>query len=78
MRLLREDHPAVDPAAVFAMATLGGAMALGLGEHFGSLDSGRSGRMLAIPAAAEIENSSQLYDMLTRNNQHLQPAWISD
>jgi cytosine/adenosine deaminase-related metal-dependent hydrolase len=78
MRLLREDHPAVDPAAVFAMATLGGAMALGLGEHFGSLDSGRFGRMLAIPAAAEIENSSQLYDMLTRANQHLQPAWVID
>lgn len=78
MRLLREDHPAIDPAQVFAMATLGGAMALGLAEQYGSLAPGRSGRMLAVPVGKNCENPAQLYDLLTRDNQNLQPAWVND
>ena len=78
MRLLREDHPAIDPAQVFAMATLGGAMALGLAEQYGSLAPGRSGRMLAVPVGKSCENPAQLYDLLTRDNQHLQPTWVND
>ncbi|MHB8809400.1 MAG: amidohydrolase family protein [Desulfobulbaceae bacterium] len=78
MRLLREDHPAIDPAQVFAMATLGGAMALGLAEQYGSLAPGRSGRMLAVPVKKDCENTAQLYDLLTRDNQHLQPTWVND
>ena len=78
MRLLREDHPAVDPAQVFAMATLGGAMALGLAERYGSLAPGRSGRMLAVPVGKNCESPAQLYDLMTRDNQHLQPTWVND
>ena len=47
--MLGEDHPAINPAAIFAMATRGGAEALGLGERFGTLEPGRQADLLAVP-----------------------------
>lgn len=78
MRLLREEHPGIDPAKVFAMSTLGGAMALGLDKHYGSLAQGRTGRLLTISLDNRVKTSAQLYDLLTSDNHHLQPAWIND
>lgn len=78
MRLLRADHTAIEPAQVFAMATLGGAVALGLAEECGSLSPGRTGRMLAIPLREECKSAAQLYDLLTRFNHNLQPEWVND
>jgi cytosine/adenosine deaminase-related metal-dependent hydrolase len=40
MRTLIEIYPELDPEAVLAMATTGGAKALGLGEHFGLIAPG--------------------------------------
>jgi cytosine/adenosine deaminase-related metal-dependent hydrolase len=47
MRILQEDHPGVTPAAIFAMATINGAMAAGHGE-LGALTPGRAARILAV------------------------------
>jgi cytosine/adenosine deaminase-related metal-dependent hydrolase len=78
MRLLQEDHPEIDPAKVFAMATLGGALALGLEKQYGSLTPGCSARLLAIPLRDGVNSAEQLYDLLVRNNRHLQATWINE
>lgn len=49
MQLLTEDHPGIDPATIFAMATRGGAEALGLGDRYGVLEPGRQADLLAVP-----------------------------
>jgi cytosine/adenosine deaminase-related metal-dependent hydrolase len=76
MRLLREEHPDVDPAVILAMATQGGARALGLDADYGSLAPGRSGLMLAVPLPEAMAGPVELLDFLTRANHHLQPAWV--
>lgn len=76
MRLLRDEHPAVDPAVLLAMATLGGARALGLDAHYGSLAPGRSGRMLAVPLPEPVASADELLAFLTGGTHHLQPAWV--
>lgn len=48
MRLLSQEHPGLDPQDIVAAATLNGARALGMEDHFGSLAAGRSARMLAV------------------------------
>ncbi|MGX9728870.1 MAG: amidohydrolase family protein [Candidatus Electronema sp. VV] len=47
MRLLAEEHPSVPPETILAMATLGGAMALGLDKRLGSLEVGKEAVILA-------------------------------
>ncbi len=49
MRLLAEEEPDLDPAQIFAMATLGGAQALGLEEDYGTLSPGRKADILVVP-----------------------------
>jgi cytosine/adenosine deaminase-related metal-dependent hydrolase len=48
MFLLAEDHPAVSPSDILAMATLGGSRALGLANSLGSLEMGKKAEMLAV------------------------------
>lgn len=48
MQLLKEDHPALEPATVFAMATRGGAQALGMDGSYGSLAVGKKASCLAV------------------------------
>jgi cytosine/adenosine deaminase-related metal-dependent hydrolase len=49
MKTLMQHYPALNPESVLNMATLGGARALGLGEHFGSLTPGKVGAMAFVP-----------------------------
>lgn len=47
IRLLAEEHPSVPPETLLAMATLGGAAALGLDKRLGSLEAGKEAVILA-------------------------------
>ena len=51
MAALRQDHPALHPAAVLRMATINGANALGLGATFGAIAPGKTARLLQVPVA---------------------------
>ncbi len=52
---LHRQFPALDPATVVRMATLGGATALGLG-HLGALETGKRAALAFAAAAAEPED----------------------
>lgn len=78
MRILEEDHPGIDPADIFAMATLGGASALGLGKRYGSLTPGTSAHFLAVPLEETISSAPLLYEYLVGGNAHIQPIWAGN
>jgi cytosine/adenosine deaminase-related metal-dependent hydrolase len=49
IQALREDHPALAPAAALRMATLNGARALGLGADLGTIEKGRLAALVVVP-----------------------------
>lgn len=63
MRLLAKEHPAVEPADILRMATLGGAEALGLDKQLGSLEAGKAAALLAVNLAGSKQNISSLADL---------------
>jgi aminodeoxyfutalosine deaminase len=75
MQLLREDHPAIDPERIFAMATSGGAAAVGAGDRLGSLSPGKSSRMLAVHS--EIFTTAGIFDYLTNFDHKAQITWLN-
>jgi cytosine/adenosine deaminase-related metal-dependent hydrolase len=77
MKLLSEDHPNIDPGDIFAMATLGGAAALGIDDVYGSLAPGKTARFLSIPVDKSITDESMVYNMLVQNNT-IQPDWVNE
>jgi len=80
MRILREDHPGVSPALVLAMATLGGAQALGREQDFGSLAPGRKARLLHVdsPPLQGALDGEQLLDILTSGGRPERVCWVDD
>ncbi len=48
MALLREEHPAVAPETILAMATIAGASAIGREADYGSLEPGKSSNFIGI------------------------------
>ncbi len=78
MRILREDHPGVAPAAVMAMATLGGAKAMGREQDFGTLAHGRKSILLNVdsPALQAAGNGEQLLATLTGGGRPDTIRWI--
>ena len=78
MQILREDHPGVAPAAVMAMATQGGAKAMGCEEEFGTLAPGRKSNLLNVdsPALQGVDNGEQLLDTLTGGGRPDKIRWI--
>ena len=52
MAVLIEEQPALTPRAVLRMATLNGAAALGLANRLGSIEPGKSDRLVVVPLAA--------------------------
>jgi cytosine/adenosine deaminase-related metal-dependent hydrolase len=77
MNLLSEDHPAVEPADIFAMATLGGATTLGIDDVYGSLAPGKTARFLAIPLAENVTSEAMLHNHLVKSNS-IQPIWVNE
>lgn len=79
MRILREDHPGVAPSRILAMATLGGALALGRVGEFGALAKGHKGWFLHAdsPALRKAEDGEQLLDTLTGGGRPDTLDWIT-
>lgn len=76
MNLLSEDHPMIAPADIFAMATIGGAAALGIDDEYGSLAPGKTARFLVISPTEAIMDEKMLYTYLV-SNRDIKPAWVN-
>ena len=73
MRILCQDHPGIDPVTVFAMATQGGAEALGKAEY-GTLHSGKAARFLAVKY--DMETDREIFDFLTQIGSQVKIEWL--
>ena len=78
MRILREDHPGIDPGRILAMASLGGAAALQCTDDFGSLAPGRRAVFLEVEVegSGQVSSEEQLVDILTRSGRPRQVSWV--
>ncbi len=76
MQILAADHEGVEAAAIFSMATRGGAEALGLGDRLGTLEPGKDADLLVIPLPGHVASVSQVYEHLVTTGSALQPARI--
>ncbi len=74
MQLLAEDQPDIDPAAIFAMATRGGAEALGLGDCLGALEPGKDADVLIVPLPAATRTVAQVYGHLISAGAAIHPT----
>ena len=77
MKILQEEHPEINPADIFAMATLGGAAALGIDNINGSLSPGNTGRFLSISFAENITDETMLYNLLVQNSE-MNLTWVNE
>ena len=50
MALVADEHPQIEPAKIFAMATRGGAEALGIDQLLGTLEAGKAADLLIVPS----------------------------
>jgi len=76
MRLLREDHPGLEPEMVFAMATRGGAEAWGISEEVGTLEPGKGAHVLAVDFSEPITTDEEVFDFLTSVGESVQVEWL--
>ncbi len=74
MRLLREDHPGVEPEKVFHMATLAGAKLLGLDTISGAIAPGVSSSLLAVKTGET--SPDDIFDFLTTVGEDVVLEWI--
>jgi cytosine/adenosine deaminase-related metal-dependent hydrolase len=76
MQLLADDYPDVDPADILAMATTGGAAALGLDVEIGSLEPGKQATFLSVLLPDTVKNAADVYDFLVTTGSSMHPQWI--
>jgi cytosine/adenosine deaminase-related metal-dependent hydrolase len=74
MKTLRTDHPDVQPSLIFAMATRGGAEALGYGDRLGMLRPGALASILAV--TCPVIRRSEVFEYLTTIGSQAQPTWV--
>ena len=60
MAALRETHPKLAPAAVLRMATLNGALALGMADRLGSIEPGKLAELIVVPLASDGDPLAEL------------------
>lgn len=69
MLVLGQDHPAIRPADIVAMATLGGSRALGIANSLGSLEKGKRAAMLAVSLQSSGKKvESVMEELVTQRN----------
>jgi cytosine/adenosine deaminase-related metal-dependent hydrolase len=76
MQLLAEDYPAVRHADILAMATAGGAAALGSASEIGTLEPGKCADFLAVRLPDTVETVSDVYNYLVTTGSSIHPGWI--
>ncbi len=76
MQLLREDHPGLPPASVFAMATRGGAAAWDVDSVMGSLEPGKQALVLKIRCRDLIHSARDVFEYLTTAGKSVQTEWL--
>lgn len=78
MKILREDHPAVSPGVVLAMATLAGARLLGCQQHLGVIAPGVDAALPAVACPSEVlaAGAGAVLDYVTSTGAELRPQWI--
>jgi cytosine/adenosine deaminase-related metal-dependent hydrolase len=77
MQLLAEDHPGIYPVDILAMATSGGAAALGLDSEIGTLEPGKQADFLEVLLPNTVKNTSDVYDYLVTTGSSMRPDWIT-
>jgi cytosine/adenosine deaminase-related metal-dependent hydrolase len=75
MKILRKEHPSIRPAAVFTMATRGGAEALGDEDHLGMLRTGMLASVLAVECPGL--QRSEVFEYLTTIGKRAKVSWLS-
>jgi aminodeoxyfutalosine deaminase len=80
MQILREEHPAVDPKTIMAMATLGGANALNCQRNLGSLAPRKKAIFLKVESeeVSAANSALELYDILTRTGRPTVVDWVGN
>lgn len=78
MKILNQDHPDIQPEQILAMATLGGARALGLDNDHGTLDKGKKAQFLAVRIPENMDSTAQVAAFLTMENNSTKPVWINE
>lgn len=74
MQLLAEAHPTVEYAEIFAMATRGGAEALGLDNRLGTLEPAKDADLLLVPMPPQTTTAAQVYAHLVTTGSTLVPS----
>ena len=76
MQQLAEDHPDVDPTDILAMATAGGAEALGLDSEIGTLEPGKQARFLTVSLPDTVNTITAVYEYLVTTGSLIHPHWV--
>lgn len=76
MRLLRKDHPGLEPETVFAMATRNGAEVWGVASQIGTLESGKQALVLAIDGGSAIKRAADVFEYLTSGGETIRAGWV--
>ncbi|MDF1615342.1 amidohydrolase family protein [Desulfurivibrio dismutans] len=76
MKVLREDHPGVEPATVLAMATLAGARLLGREGETGVIAPGVSSALLAVECPTASGQPETVLEYLTTAGEEIRLEWI--
>lgn len=74
MAILRDDHPAIPPAAVLAMASQNGARILGIEAELGVIAPGVASSLLAVECGAK--SADQVLEYLTSAGSAITLEWI--
>ncbi len=76
MRLLKQENPGLYPSDILAMATMGGAAALGLAQDYGSLEPGRKSQFLALELPQGVDTEEAVLAFLVAGKAKKIPEWI--